>query len=76
MHPNSFGSLYSLAFRSQYTVMKTGRKIMGEVKLVSNHLTFPGEVNLYENTDIISYHGITPERLTSNGVLLKGMQNN
>lgn len=49
---------------------------MGEVKLVSNHLTFPGEVNLYENTDIISYHGITPERLTSNGVLLKGMQNN
>lgn len=49
---------------------------MGQVEMVSNHLIFLGAVNPYEDTDILSYHGTTPERLISSGILLKGMQNN
>lgn len=50
---------------------------MGEVELVPNHLTFLGAVNPCKDTDRLCYPGGTiPERLISNGVLLKGMQNN
>ena len=56
--------------------MRTGRKIMGQMEMVSNHLIFLGAVNPYEDIDILSYHGTIPERLICNGILLKGMQNN
>lgn len=69
--------LYSLAFKSSYLVLKIGKGNMGEVELVPNHLTFLGAVNPCKDTDRLCYPGGTiPERLISNGVLLKGMQNN
>lgn len=76
MYPSTCASFIFFGFNSKYAVMRTGRKIMGQVEMVSNHLIFLGAVNPYEDIDILSYHGTIPEKLICNGILLKGMQNN